>query len=347
MFQVYFHSSDDGTVPYNSGEPFSSLSWLPGFNLPTVYGGNQMNNRASSVNARRTFYPYTNRGHGVHYNGSNLYTDIAPRGGDFFADTRLKPADLPLIQGNSSICSNCLTQTYSVTNTAFYYDWQITGGTFVNRNPFSNQVTVAWNATATTRSITVTPYSRQLARGVAVGLGINVNRIAILSKTLGANELSIGSVDLNEYFTDPEGQVLNYTTKVTSKNERGEKLTNGNILDVQSLTQGESTIVIEVNDGSTCSTKHTIQMNVKSELQITVSPNPFVKDIQVSLVGDYKGDVKIIFYAENGKVITEKVSKKFEKTFEENFGMEVSKQGVYYIKVITPQGEIVKRIVRN
>jgi acetyl esterase/lipase len=344
---VYFHSSDDGTVPYNSGEPFSSLSWLPGFNLPTVYGGNQMNTRAGAVSAPRTFYPYTNRGHGVHYNGSSLYSDIAPRGGDFFYNTRLKPADLPLILGNSSICSNCLTQTYSVANTAFYYDWQIVGGTFVNRNPRSNQVTVAWSATATTRSITVTPYSRQLARGFTVGLGVNVNRTALLSRTLDATELSKGTIDLNEYFSDPEGQALNYTVKVASNNAKGEQLVHGNMLAVKSLTNGESTIVIEVNDGSACSTKQTIQMNVKSELQINVSPNPFVKDIQIALTGQYRGDVKVIFYAENGRVIAEKSSQKTDMGFVENFGIETAKQGVYYIKVITSEGEIIRRIVKN
>lgn len=344
---VYFHSSDDGTVPYNSGEPFSSLSWLPGFNLPTVYGGNQMNNRAGTVSAPRTFYPYTNRGHGVHYNGSSLYSDIGSRGGDFFYTTRLKPADLPLILGNSSVCSTCLTQTYSVANTAFYYDWQIMGGTFVSRNPRSNQVTVTWSATATNRGLTVTPYSRQLARGFTVGLGINVNRTAVLSRSLEANTLGEGTVDLNEYFTDPEGQPLNYVIKVVSNNARGEKVVNGNILDVKSSAQGQSTIMIEVNDGSTCFTKHTVQMNVKNDLQINVSPNPFVKDVQVSLTGEYKGDVKVIFYTESGRIIAEKISKKLDMGFVENFGIETAKQGVYYIKVITSEGEIIRRIVKN
>ncbi|MCU0439876.1 MAG: carboxylesterase family protein [Raineya sp.] len=344
---VYFHSSDDNVVPFNSGEPFSTLSWLPGFNLPTVFGGSRMNDRAGAVSATRTFYPYTNRGHGVHYNGSGLYPDISSKGGQFFYDTRLRPANLPLILGNSSICSNCLTQTYSVANTAFYYDWQITGGTFVSRNPRSNQVTVTWNATATNRGITVTPYSRQLARGFSVGLGVNVNRTAVLSRVLDANTLSEGMINLNEYFTDPEGQPLNYTIKVVSNNQEGEKMANGNMLDVKSLAQGQSTIVIEVNDGSTCSTKHTVQMNIKNELQINVSPNPFVRDIQVSLTGQYKGDVKVIFYAENGRVIAEKASEKLDMNFVENFGIETAKKGVYYIKVITSEGEIIRRIVKN
>lgn len=93
---VYFHSSNDNTVPYNSGEPFSAISWLPGFNLPTVYGSNQMNNRANSVNASHAFYSYTNRGHNVHYNGSNLYSDITPNGSLYFYNNFLKPTQSTL-----------------------------------------------------------------------------------------------------------------------------------------------------------------------------------------------------------------------------------------------------------
>ena len=166
---VYFHSSNDNTVPYNSGEPFSIISWLPGFNLPTVYGSNQMNNRANIVNAEHNFYSYTNRGHNVHFDGSNLYSDITPYGSQYFYDKLLKPNQITL-NGTINPCQNCPAQNYTASGTAFYYDWQVTGGTITNRNPYSNAVTVSWNSTATTRSLSVTPYSRQLARGTTANL---------------------------------------------------------------------------------------------------------------------------------------------------------------------------------
>ena len=174
---VYFHSSNDNTVPYNSGEPFSVISWLPGFNLPTVYGSNQMNNRANSVNASHSFFSYTNRGHNVHFNGSNLYADITPYGSQYFYNNFLKP-NQSTITGNNSICATCLTQNYTANGNAFYYDWQITGGTFVNRNPYNNTVTVSWNSNATIRTLTVTPYSRQLARGNTSSVQIKLNSTA-------------------------------------------------------------------------------------------------------------------------------------------------------------------------
>ncbi len=171
---VYFHSSDDNTVPFNSDEPFSNLNWIPGINLPIVYGSNLMNNRANATNAKHKFYPYTNRGHNVHSDGSNVYQDVIANGSKYFHENLLKPTSTT-ISGDSNICTTCSSQTYTATNNAYYYDWKITGGNFISRDPYSNIVTVKWNINASERNLTVTPYSRQLARGNSNSLYPNLN----------------------------------------------------------------------------------------------------------------------------------------------------------------------------
>lgn len=79
---LLFHSSDDNTVPFNSGVPNGGSG-----NLTTVYGGNAVNNEAVSKGAETTLFSYSNRGHSVHtQGGSNIYTDIVPRMTDFLFD---------------------------------------------------------------------------------------------------------------------------------------------------------------------------------------------------------------------------------------------------------------------
>ena len=162
---LYFHSSDDNIVLFDTGEPFTFLSWIPGVNVTVVSGGNQMNIRANAVNAPHKFYPYSDRGHQVHFDGDEIYPDIISNGARYFHENFLKPATTS-IQGDKNICSGCSSQTYSATNTqATYYDWQIEGGVFINRDPSSSVVTVKWDVNATNRNLKVTPYSNYLARG--------------------------------------------------------------------------------------------------------------------------------------------------------------------------------------
>ncbi|WP_075341036.1 tectonin domain-containing protein [Tenacibaculum agarivorans] len=168
---VYFHSSDDGTVLYNTGEPFSNLSWIPGINLPEIHGSNVMNNRGRNVGAERKFYPFTNRGHGVHTNGRNIYPDIIANGAKYFHDVLLKPSNTKL-EGDTNICVSCSSQTYSLTSDdSYYYDWKIEGGTFIDKDSKKNTISVKWSSTFNgERNISVTPYSKQLARGATVSL---------------------------------------------------------------------------------------------------------------------------------------------------------------------------------
>jgi poly(3-hydroxybutyrate) depolymerase len=348
---IYFHSSDDNTVPFNSGEPFSTLSWLPGFNLPTVYGSNQMNARAGSVGANRTFYSYTNRGHNVHYSGSNLYPDISPRGAQFFYDNRLKPATTS-ISGSTTVCATCPPETYSVPNTAYYYDWQIVGGTFVSRDPYSNTVTVQWNGTATTKQLRVTPYSRQLARGTTTTLMINTNRAPIATNSL-TSLTNLNNIDLNDYFQDPEGEALTY--KITSSSNEiatvsENKTAYNNRLTINRFAKGPASISIEITDGSNCTLTQILPLNdteISPDIQLSLSPNPFVDKINVALNGSYHGEITIQLYDQEGQLIAERTTTKDKESLQESFGLENQKQGIYFVKVKNSTAEFVKKVVKN
>jgi Carboxylesterase family/Secretion system C-terminal sorting domain len=349
---VYFHSTNDNTVPYNSGEPFSSISWLPGFNLPTVYGSNQMNARAGSVSATRTFYSYTNRGHGVHYNGSVLYDDIASRGAQFFYDNRLKPSSIS-ISGNLIVCATCPAEIYSVPNTAFYYDWQVVGGSFVNRDPYSNTVSVQWDSSAITKQLTVTPYSSQLARGIATSITISTNKNPVITNNL--NDLtSFKNIDLNDYFTDPEGQALQY--KITSLNNDVVQITNNlgaynNLLTLSRLSRGEANISIEVTDGSNCRVSQNLQLTddivLPDAIEVTTSPNPFVDNLTVKLEGSYQGEVTIQIYNKENELIAQRSLSKQEQTHIENFRLDNQEQGFYFVKVINRNNEVVRKLMKD
>lgn len=196
-----YHSLNDGVVSYNTGQPFGFLNILPGVNLPVVYGSGPISSRAKAVGAPHVLNTYSLRGHNVHFNAltQNLYSDIAPSGSDFLYNYRLKPA-AATIEGAREVCSTAATQTYSAPGDFGYCDWQVTGGSIVGRNAAANSVSVAWSAAATTRRLTVTPYSRQLAQGSATSVTVTLTNcltaltsVAALAPEAEAEALAFGT----------------------------------------------------------------------------------------------------------------------------------------------------------
>ena len=352
---AYFHSSEDNTVPYNSGEPFSTLSWLPGFNLPIVYGSNQLNIRSGAVGANRTLFSYNNRGHGVHYTGSNLYSDIAPRGSQFLYDTKLKPGNVT-ISGNVSVCATCPAQTYTATNSAYYYDWQVTGGTFINRDPLSNTVTIQWNQNALVRNLQVTPYSLQLARGNATSINITTNQDPALTGSF-TDIANYNDINLNKYFTDPEGETLTYKIVKPDVNPaalkadfNGSEIKN-NILQLRGKSLSGEMVTIEVTDGSSCTTLYNLSVNsnqvLTSDILVTLSPNPVTDDSKVVIEGDFKGELTILIFDREGMKIDEWKTFKNDYKMTEDIGLKINKIGIYYVKIISENNTIVKSLIKN
>jgi acetyl esterase/lipase len=185
---VMFHSTDDETVPYDSGQPFSSYLWLVvGDDLPDVYGSLAISEEMDAVGLPYQFNSYTNRGHDVHEASSSaLYTDIIPKISDSFYYKILKPIDHPIF-GKNNVCEDHLTESYSsLPGEAKYYDWEIEGGLFENMDIITNQVTVTWDPLAPVHKLKLTPYSEQAAKGKKIVLDIEINENGI-NTWLGGN----------------------------------------------------------------------------------------------------------------------------------------------------------------
>lgn len=181
---LLFHSTDDAVIPYYNGTPFlSGLGFLGGalsviVDIPTVYGSGDIQPELNNDGVTNEFYSYTTREHSLHkfdVNGNGdreddttLWANIVPDVSEFMYQHRLKPLSTAL-SGATSVCGSAsVTETYTLDHNDFYYDWNITGGTFVTplaTRQYSNTVTVTWAPGAGPRTLTVTPYSRHLARG--------------------------------------------------------------------------------------------------------------------------------------------------------------------------------------
>lgn len=170
---VMFHSSDDGTVPYESGQPFSDLLWLVvGDDLPDVYGSSSMADRADEIGLDYELHSYTDRGHGVHEDDPNLYSDIIPGIEDWFYVDRLKPAAVT-VSGDNVVCSDELLAHYMTDQISHgYYDWQVTSGEIVSGDHASVDIEVEWDDDLLMSSVTLVPYSKWRARGDTVSLDV-------------------------------------------------------------------------------------------------------------------------------------------------------------------------------
>ena len=172
-----FHSEDDPTVPYDAGEPFSDLlSFVPGSDLPPVYGSLPISLRCDTLDIPHDFNSYEDRGHGVHEDGETaLYDDILPGICDFLHREYLRPYSNGLV-GDSVICSSDLIQPYLIdSTTGVYFDWTVEGGTPVEQSNISPSIIIAWDSTASDRMVSVVPYAANGARGDTIALSIDVS----------------------------------------------------------------------------------------------------------------------------------------------------------------------------
>ena len=172
---VLFHSSDDGTVPFHYGTPFSSILWaVVGSDLPPVHGSNRIAERMDSLALVYDFNAYSNRGHGVHEEtGSTLYADILPEISDWFYSQYFLPDTLTILQ-DSFICDTTKIYTYSVLeNNARHIDWQLENGQFINADTTGQAVSVRWESGPLARNVQATPYSEVLARGFPTSKSID------------------------------------------------------------------------------------------------------------------------------------------------------------------------------
>ena len=188
---VMFHSLDDDTVPYYSGEPFGSLLFLVvGSDLPDVFGSDSIATRADLVGLNYEFHPYGTRGHNVHEETTaSLYNDIMPKISDWFYLYELKPL-IDTIHGQSILCSDDLSSAYQIDSEGggVYYDWQVQGGTFMSMSNYSNNVEILWDINAAERIVQVVAWNSLDAISDTLVKSINIQTSAINHFVATTNE---------------------------------------------------------------------------------------------------------------------------------------------------------------
>lgn len=173
---LLFHSTDDATVPEDTGEPFSAYSFaLVGEDLPTVYGSSPISLRCDTLGLVHKYNSYSGRGHGVHELGSiALQPDIIPEISAWFFEKHLKPIPTP-ISGPAYVCASEPIQDYVINNHLIkYHKWQITGGTIIDTSVLSNSANVEWDPAATIHELKLKPFSCNGSQGEELAIEVNI-----------------------------------------------------------------------------------------------------------------------------------------------------------------------------
>ena len=174
---ISFHSTEDSTVPYNTGAPFSFISGLVlGFDLPDVYGTLPIHTRAESLGMTHDSLIYNNLDHSPHLteNELALNPDVLPNISSFFYENSLKPENATII-GEALVCNNDLLQTYSASGDGLkYYEWNAIGGTVMNTMNQSSMSIIEWDPLEPTHKVQVTPYSALGAKGNTTEYEVNI-----------------------------------------------------------------------------------------------------------------------------------------------------------------------------
>lgn len=172
---VMFHSTDDSTVPYYSGGPFSTIIWLVvGSDLPDVYGSGSVAQEMDNQGLSYQFFSYTSREHEVHEDGTTaLYTDIVPSISSWFVDTNIKGEQNITISGNNYACTDAITQNYQASSIeGGQYDWIASNAT--NMTTQGSEATVTWVNNGVSGTIQVVPYNCLHARLDTVSLQVEI-----------------------------------------------------------------------------------------------------------------------------------------------------------------------------
>ena len=134
---ISFHGGNDNIVSVDKASPFSADALFP-----AIDGANLIHAKADSLGIMNEKYIFDGVGHEAWiYEGPD--TIIRQKSANFLF--RFMQPDLPIVNGESTVCGSG-THTYSVANNAeSYYCWEIEGGTILSADDTKSSIEVLWN----------------------------------------------------------------------------------------------------------------------------------------------------------------------------------------------------------
>lgn len=163
---ISVHGGADNIVNPDYGAPFSADALFP-----SLYGSIPITARANAVGITNEFLYFPDAGHEVWVNSDDAAI-IHPAASNFLYNV-IKPVT-PTINGNINVCGGT-TETYSIAqlpNTI--YCWEVSGGSIVSANPQAATVTILWQNTTNTGSISARQINQNAAESEATTLSIAI-----------------------------------------------------------------------------------------------------------------------------------------------------------------------------
>jgi len=153
---------------------------------------------------------------------------------------------------------------------------------------------------------------------------------ALENQVMDAETNETRTIDLTQYFTDPDGENLSYVTEVETGSTASATVS-GNTLTIKALTYGQTAVAVTASDIHGEKVKSSFSMlNRNTSLPVDLYPNPVTDFLLVRPTED--GTILIQFYNQAGAKVLEQ---SFQAGLYQPFRLDVSKlsSGLYTVVV--------------
>jgi hypothetical protein len=189
------HGTNDGIVPYHTGQPFQLPIW------PTVMGSYEIKQRMNHIHATNILYPLYGAGHEPEILTSNVYLDTMYQQGEPFLYELIRP-HTGNISGPVS-AHQTETQTYSVaSHHGSLYCWEVTGGAITGNS--GNQINIRWDSLGI-QTIKVREKNYLNASGDSVIYIVNISPLLYTNMPSSSNNVAVYPNPVDKVLTTNRG----------------------------------------------------------------------------------------------------------------------------------------------
>lgn len=246
-------------------------------------------------------------------------------------NTTVNVQPAPVLIGAASVCENA-TQTYTITSIAgSSYNWSVNGGNIVSGSG-TNSVTVLWKSVGT-GLIAVSQ-----STGTCIGSGSTI--VTVNAAPAIPTVYKVGNV-LSTTATASSYQWFNNGTSISGATTQTHTAT----------TPGNYSLVVTNAAGcSTSSTTVIANVGIKAAQSLThvqVYPNPSKGMITITASLAKSQYVAINIFDINGKLVYAASEANADINFSKNVNIEAFASGVYMVQLVTDNGSVQQRIVKE